>query len=251
MNAHRRQPPSDAEAAAALAAWAGSPPMRVERIDGGAVNDTWRVTFVDRVAALRRHRRSFPASVALEHATATFARERGISSPLAIPTASGEPFLDMEDGCWTLYEWAEGEPLRRSLLESGGRVPLSSRDAALMGQWLGGLHNVLAGFPLRAPGEPYADALVWSDWMEKRSAKESTERISDLIKRIDEMSDRSAADEDACASLVDRCRWLEEHPDFAPPPPAEPRQLIHGDYNASNLFVCNGRLSSLIDWDEI
>ena len=69
-----RERVTDADALGATTAWFGDKPVAVKRIEGGAVNDTWRVDAI-RMFALRRHRRSYRASVELEHAASDFARD--------------------------------------------------------------------------------------------------------------------------------------------------------------------------------
>lgn len=246
-----RERVTDADALGATTAWFGDKPVAVKRIEGGAVNDTWRVDAI-RMFALRRHRRSYRASVELEHAASDFARDRGIPSPEVLPTIRGTHYLEQDNVFWTLYEWAAGVPLRQTILmEEGARRRPTVAEARLMGEWLGRLHIALSDFELNPSGRPYDEAIGWGDKIPDHETDGTLARIDVIVAAIDALPEPEAADWLARDALTSRSSWLDTHRDFRPAPPSEPRQLIHADYNSSNIFVENGRLTAVIDWDEV
>ena len=242
--------PSDAEARRALRAWVDGERTQITRIPRGVVNDTWKVEGQFVRGALRRHRRSYRPLVELEHAAADFARERGIPSPTPLRTRGRTRYHEEGGIFWTLYDWAPGLPLRRMHLSTPGIRALTASEARLMGEWLGRLHNVLSNFSTVSWNNPYAEALGWRDRVPRHDALATLAAIDEIVGAIDALPDVEA-DRQARAGLISRRNWIESHRDFEPPPPSEPQQLIHGDYQPSNFFVSGGQLTSLIDWDEV
>jgi homoserine kinase type II len=190
----------------------------------GTMNETWLLDFGSgRRSVFRRHRRTDRALVEFEHAVLAAARVAGVPCPAIIPTVDGQPFLESGDRFYSLYSWAPGMQLPRA--------QISPAQAASAGETLARIHLALRHHPHGPWKEdpPYDPVAV-----DARLAA-----MALVVTDIGWLSDEVAA----------RRHWLDGHGE-EPSLPPERRQVIHGDYQSTNLFFEGHSVSSVIDWDK-
>jgi len=210
--------------------------------DLGAIHRTLLLTTTSGRYVVRGYRHRERAPVEREHALIAYARAQRIPAPAPIPLPDGATILTHAGTHYALFPFASGAQIPRETI--------SVRGAATMGGFLARLHCALEGFP--------------PDATRRRSLAVSTSEslgeavaLDDVIRRH---GLRDAVDKRAYARLLSQRRWLERQ---APKtqPVAEgalrklmelPQQLIHGDYQDSNLFFADGdarAISAVLDWD--
>lgn len=210
-----------------LRRWGISGRIRWEIPGTGLMNETWIITHSGGRCVLRRHLRTEPDQVRFEHELLGRAAAAGIPCPTVLPTRAGRRLVVHEGRLHTLYTAAEGRQFR---------VPeIGEVQAVAMGRMLASIHTGLAEWSTgpRRDGIPELGTCLG--------------RIDQLIRQA-----RSGPPELAWTidSLTERRRWVEGSSPQLPPNPPEPEQMTRGDYQPSNLFFRNGRVSSVIDWDQ-
>lgn len=205
----------------------------VDRPTTGTMNDIWIVETASGPVVLRGHRRTDRQRVDFEHMVMDHARALGVPVPTALRTASGQQVTERDGRLFSVFACANGAQVERDALKSG--------HALALGVMLGKVHRALrlldvgdAPRPGRGRGHPAALA----------------SRLDDLLRRIAERPDPRNEDAWAIARLqsrryLDRCRDLEW-----PVEPPSSEQVIHGDYQDSNVFFEAGAVSAVIDWDK-
>jgi homoserine kinase type II len=217
---------------ALLSAWPLGQVTGIERQLGGAYNRTYRVQASTGVSFLRIYRRADPALAEREHALIAHAHRQGVPTVALLPARSGSSVVEVEGVVCALYSEAPG-----TQLPNGG---LGRAEATAAAACLGHLHRALQ--PL-----PDAGYLRWQiawdgpEWIERLNV---VERALSLRGVLDD-TDRWALER-----LRAQRQWL-GHPDCAHAyEPRSPRQVVHGDYQARNLFFREGRVSAVIDWEQ-
>lgn len=212
--------------------WRLGPIRALAQPDSGTVNEIVRVTTDAGDYFLRAYRH--PERAPIEHAVIAHAQARGLPAVGPLPLPDGATLLE-RDGCrYALYPRAPGRQSARSDLSAG--------EVAAMGGFLATLHLALRDFPLT----------------EARRGVYPVDRAATLagIARLEEtIHNRPGTDPldtIALARLAARRTWLEGQTDKAAVDQVEVNeQLIHGDYQESNLFFDTGRVSAVIDWDQV
>lgn len=207
--------------------------VSIDRATSGVMNETFIVATSDRPVVLRRHRRTDLDLVRLEHDVIAHARANGVAAPAAIPSSSGEVIIDRDGVFYSLFTFARGRQI--------GKDEITEPAAVSMGRTLGGIQRALADFPIRAR----RDAAV------PTPSEDTVETIQALLQRIEQVPDPTERDGWAREHLESKLRWLES----APPvelqaPPDGAAQMIHGDYQETNLFFDGERVVDVIDWDK-
>jgi Ser/Thr protein kinase RdoA (MazF antagonist) len=196
----------------------------------GAMNETWLLQWPGERAVLRRHRRSSRTEVEFEHRVLAHARSGGVPCPAVIPTGRGGSLVEDGGRFYGLYTWAPGSQVLRGHLDA--------EHARSMGMMLALTHSVLA----HMTGGPEAhDPMV--------PLEQTLGRIEELIRVAQARPDRSRLGW-AIDDLNARSRWLSTTRPKPPPQTAAPSQVIHGDYQETNLFFEAGHVSCVIDWDK-
>jgi homoserine kinase type II len=199
------------------------PIEEISRPPTGAMNETYLVRAGGRRVVVRRHRRLERARVEREHDIMAYAMRRGIPVPAALCTPSGDRLLQY-DGKWhSVFAFAPG-------------VQVNSVDADhaySMGVMLARTHEALADFPVE-PVVRQQPAIAHSLLLVRR--------IQVAI-RPDTAEDRAAI-----AYLDSKVAAIRDG--VVPPPPIESQQMVHGDYQHTNLFFDGDRIVAVIDWDK-
>ncbi|MEO9029121.1 MAG: phosphotransferase [Ktedonobacteraceae bacterium] len=167
-----------------------------------------------------------------EHALCAFVHAHGLPAITPLPLAAGATMLEHEGRFSALFPFAEGyQTLRGHLTQS---------EIAAMGRCLGELHHILRDYPA---------APVQSRSFEVNQAT--------TLAKLGEIEQAVTAHEQAeehhwvLFLLAQRRNWLMKanEPNMQAFLALE-TQLIHGDYQETNLFFTNGRVSAIIDWDQ-
>jgi len=199
--------------------------------EAGTMNEVYLVTTVSGRVVFRGHRRRDRRRVELEHEVMAHARGMGLPVPATIPTPGGDLVVERGGRYFSLFEHARGRHVPR--------VRLGEAHAKAMGRTLGALHRALRSFrPADAPRAQH-----------HRDVPAVLRRIDVLLDRVDTIEHPEAEDHWARERLATRATWLQEHVDL-PSPTGDETQMVHGDYQDSNLFFGQGEVSGIIDWDK-
>jgi Ser/Thr protein kinase RdoA (MazF antagonist) len=158
---------------------------------------------------------------------------RGLPAVAPLPLPSGATILDREGRFYALFPRAPGQQIARG--------QLTKADFAAMGAFLARIHGVLRDFPLeRAARRDFA--------IDRFATLMRADEIADAIRARPSLDD---VDRYVLDRLAARRAWIEQSPlDTLPDLSAIEQQVIHGDYQETNLFFRDGRVVAIIDWDQ-
>jgi len=199
----------------------------------GTVNRTLLVDAVSGRFALRSYRHREPEPVIREHAIIAHVRAADLPAIAPLPMPDGETVLAADGQFHALFPFAPGRQC--------ARAALGPDEAVAMGICLGRLHRALISLP--------------QQWAAPRSFATdrggTLARIAHLETTIRARPRLESLDREALVWLHGQREWIERH-DADPLNLLAPLewQVIHGDYQESNLFFLSGRVSAVIDWDQ-
>ena len=218
------------EDSAALTAWRLGPILTAERPATGTVNRTVLVRAAGGAYALRAYRRTEWTRVQWEHAALGWAAARDIPVCRPVPLPDGATVREQDGHLFALFPLAPGRQV--------SRTDLGEAEIAAAGRCLARIHLAFADFPR---------AQAWH-----KPFSFDTAGTLELLARI-----RAAvpdADREALRHLEGRRRWLlgaaALDDDFQVRFAALPQQVVHGDFQETNLFFKDGEVSAVIDWDQ-
>lgn len=200
----------------------------MEEPELGTLNRTWMIQHGTGKGVLRLHRTTEVSAVQFEHDILDRLESSSIPAPRVIPTREGQAFLVDQGLLWTLYTWEPGIHIRRGAL--------SDQHAEQMGVTLARIHVELSGIG----GGKFSDRVEFD-----RTA--TIKQLNRYLKKFD-VSESPAEFEWSESFIHDQIRWLENSSRAVTRYPTE-TQLIHGDYQDTNILFLNDNLSSVIDWD--
>lgn len=205
------------EALAAAAARFGLPaPSRVVPEPKGSVNSNYHLWAGGERWFLRVCEGKCEADVLFEAEVQRYLFDARFPVPRLAAAEDGRPYAVVDGKLVLLFAYAPGEELAR---EAAG--PERCRR---VGEQLGRLHDLAAGFTLDRPN-PYGPARV-AAWLA-------------------ELRDDAARDPELAEALP----VLEEELARAAALPAAPRGLVHGDLFIDNVLWIGDRVSSVLDWE--
>jgi len=183
--------------------------------------------------ALRCYRYADRARIAREHALIAFAHAHSLPVPAPCPLSNGATILEQDGHYYALFPHASGRHIQRA--------DLGRDEIEVMATFLGTMHGVLQRYPVeRVEARSFAADLT--------TTLARIDRIERVIRARPEPSE---IDRIALVRLAGRRHWLLREPSTAVPSLANlPVQVIHGDYQETNLFFAEGRVSAVIDWDQ-
>jgi len=199
----------------------------------GAVNRTLLLRTTSGEYALRSYRHANRERIARDHALIAFAHAHGLPVPVPRPLSNGATILEQCGRYYALFPQADGRQVRRAAL---GRGKIEA-----MATFLGTMHRVLQRYPLeRVETRSFTADLA--------TTLAGIDRIERVIRARPEPSE---TDRIALARLGGRRHWLLRAPSTDLPSLAGfPFQVIHGDYQETNLFFAAGKVTAVIDWDQ-
>jgi homoserine kinase type II len=218
---------------AVLEAWHLGLIRRVETPATGAINRVLLLTTDAGKYVLRayRHRERYPVEV--EHALIAYAAARGIPAVQPIPLPHGGTIHELEGRFYSLFPRAPGYQLRRNTLDTSA--------IATMGQFQALLHQSLRDLPHDAVAQRVFD-------IDPVKTIAGIDRLLDTIRTRPVPTD---IDRIAIERLRSRRAWLQNAaPHHLSLMDDIEKQVIHGDYQETNLFFDANGISAIIDWDQ-
>ena len=218
---------------ALLDAWPLGTIRAITPAAAGTVNRTFLVDAALGRYVLRSYRRREPEPVIREHAIIAHVRAADFPAIAPHPLPDGKTLLAVDGQFHALFPLAHGWQC--------ARAALGPDEAAAMGSCLGRLHRALTALP--------------QQWAAPRSFATDRDGTLAKIAHLEEMirarSQREAHDREALSWLHGQREWLARH-DADPLNLLAPLewQVIHGDYQETNLFFLAGRVSAVIDWEQ-
>lgn len=211
----------------------GLEPLRVERVEAGCINQTWRVVTPAGEYALRRHRVESPAAVAAEQLVMQTAHAGGLPVPRIVPTRAGEPFWHRAGALWSLATWMPG-----NVLTPADLTPDLAHD---LGVTLAQVHGALVQLdPAAFPVAPQHSAIEPVQALEKFA----------IFRHLITLKGQPDAHDEFARSYFDLIepRLRAGSPVLAYYRTA-PAQVVHGDVWFQNVLFRGRRISAILDWE--
>jgi Ser/Thr protein kinase RdoA (MazF antagonist) len=183
---------------------------------------------------LRIYRHHILKRIETELRVVRWVAERGIPAVLPLQTCDGKGFVEYNDQFVTLLPFVSGYQVLRDQLQLG--------DVAQMGRFLGQVHRVLSEYPID-------DMPLVSVHIEPEETLAGIDRLEGLVRAV---PNPHVTDEYALTRLISRREWLQGRGKEDVSGLFQlPFQVVHGDFQETNVFFENGEISALIDWDKI
>jgi homoserine kinase type II len=216
-----------------LGAWAIGPIVASHAPSSGTINRTLLVDTPGGSYALRAYRHRDRAPVEREHEVIAYARAQGLPAVAPLPLPGGATILERAGRFYALFPRAPGSQIERD--------DLGTAELAAMGRCLAALHRGLASYP--------SERARRRELAVDRDA--ALDRIAALDRAIRARPNLDDVDRRALTALAGRREWIIRCGAFRPNDlMALEQQLIHGDYQHTNLFFERGYVSAIIDWDQ-
>ncbi|GHO51396.1 phosphotransferase enzyme family protein [Ktedonospora formicarum] len=216
-------------------AWKLSPILSTWTPATGTIHRTLLLKTSNGNYALRAYRYTSDEHwrILCEHALTTYVKTHGLPALTPLPLANGESILE-HGGCfYALFPFAPGYQIARG--------DLTLHEGMLMGRFLGQLHQILSDYPHdRVPHRSFSIDLT--------TTLTTMEVIETAIRS---QSHKSDEDRQALSRLAERRAYLATAPSINMEDLSSlEQQVIHGDYQETNLFFEDGQVSAVIDWDQ-
>jgi homoserine kinase type II len=226
-------PAMAAEELELLNAWRIGQVYSIETPETGTINRTLLVESAGGSYVLRAYRHAERAPVEREHAAIAHVRLGGLPAMAPIALPGGATILERGGRCYALFPRAPGRQLAHGQLTPG--------HIAAMGTFLARTHAALRGFPLEQAARRECA-------LDRAATLAGIERLQAAIcarPALDEF------DEAVLWQLAGRRDWIARAP-LARMPDLSVlgEQLIHGDFQHTNLFFAEGQVVAIIDWDQ-
>lgn len=199
----------------------------------GSVNQTILATTTTGKYVLRGYRHGDRGPVEREHAVISHVRQLDLPAVSPLPLPDGETILESNGRYYAVFPWATGDQVNKR--------DLDATKAAAMGCFLARTHRALQQIP--------------PEYGKRRSFNVDRDVTLARMDRLDTVIHDREGRDPLDARVSDRLQgqrsWLNALPataevDFG----ALPKQVIHGDYQETNLFFDHERVSAIIDWDQ-
>ena len=216
-----------------LSAWRIGAVYSIGSPETGTINRTLLVDAASGSYALRAYRHADRSPVEREHAVIAHVCKRGLPAVAPIALPSGATILERAGRFYSLFPRAPGRQLTRG--------QLTKADFAAMGAFLACTHQALRDVP-----PEYAARRNFA--IDRVATLMRADEIAGAIRARPSLDD---VDRYVLDRLAARCAWIEQSPlDRLPDLSAIEQQVIHGDYQETNLFFRDGRVVAIIDWDQ-
>ncbi|HEU5229596.1 MAG TPA: phosphotransferase [Ktedonobacteraceae bacterium] len=171
--------------------------------------------------------------VVCEHALIAYVREHNLPAIAPVSLSNGATILEHAGRFYALYPFAPGQQVMRRHLMAG--------EIAAMGTFLGQLHRILRDYPHERV--PHRSLSV--------DHAATLSNIGSIETAIRSQKHLSEQDQQALSQLAERRSWLmTAQPSSEEAFSSVEQQVIHGDYQETNLFFAEGKVSAIIDWDQ-
>jgi Ser/Thr protein kinase RdoA (MazF antagonist) len=216
-------------------AWNLAPLLATRKPETGTIHQTLLMETASGNYALRTYR--YPCEerwrVEAEHALIAYACSQRLPAIAPLPLPTGETVMEHAGRIHALFPFARGYQTRRGHMTAG--------EIAAMGAFLAQMQRALHDYP----GDRTAHRLFTVD----HEATLAT--INEIEAAICALPQPEDLDAQMLTRLQQRRAWLEttQPPDEAAFAQLE-HQVIHGDYQETNLFFAEDAVSAVIDWDQ-
>lgn len=215
--------------------WQLPPILSTWNPDSGSVHQTLLLATATGNYALRAYRYDAQDRwrIVCEHTLIAYVRAQGLPAIAPLPLSNGETILEYKGRYYALYPFATGQQVPRGTV--------AGLEIAAMGSFLGELHRALRNYsgehvPTRSFNFDLSTTLSRIDGVENaiRSRLELTEEDIEALERLEQQR-----------------RWLMRAQSVSMTSLEQlEQQVLHGDYQETNLFFQDGRVSAIIDWDQ-
>lgn len=216
-------------------AWKLSPVLSAWTPETGTIHRTLLLKTADGSYALRAYRYTADKRWRIlgEHALIIYAQAHGLPALPPLPLPNGESVFEQGGHFYALFPFAPGHQITRG--------DLTFHEIMVMGRFLGKLHQVLSDYPHeQVPHRSFQVDLATT--LATMDAIETT---------IHARPHENDEDRQVLSRLAERRAWLITAPSVNMEELSLlEQQVIHGDYQETNLFFENGRVSAVIDWDQ-
>lgn len=216
-------------------AWDLPPILSSVQAETGTIHRTFLLKTAMKNYALRAYRYNAEDRwrIVYEHDLIAYVRAHDLPAITPVLLPNGETILEHEGRFYALYPFAQGYQVARGYL--------GIEEITAMGTFLGQLHHILRSYPHeRVPHRSLTvdhaaaftaiDAIETAIRAQKHISEEDQQALSQLAERRDGLMKARPADEKAFLTIK--------------------QQVIHGDYQETNLFFEGNRVSAAIDWDQ-
>ena len=216
-----------------LSAWHIGPVLATATPTHGTINRTLLVNSGSGEYVLRAYRHAERAPVGREHALIAHAIAHGVPAVAPLPLPGGATILEREGRFYALFPRAPGTQIEH--------CAITAEHHMAMGAFLAHVHIALRGFPIE-----YA---ARRDFTTDRAA--TLAEITQLEAAVRARPILTELDQQVLAQLAGRRAWIAQMPaDRLPDVSTLEQQVIHGDYQETNLFFQDSRVVAIIDWDQ-
>lgn len=216
-------------------AWNLAPVLATRTPEMGTIHQTLLLETASGNYALRTYRYACEKRwrVEAEHALIAYACSQGLPAIAPLPLPNGDTIMEYDGRIHALFPFACGYQARRGRITSG--------ETAAMGAFLAQLQHALHDYP--------KDRTALRSFTIDHDA--TLTKISEIEAVINALPQPDDIDRQMLTRLQQRRIWLEttQPPDETAFAQLE-QQVIHGDYQETNLFFEDDAVSAVIDWDQ-
>lgn len=200
----------------------------------GTIN-TIRILTTDRgIYVLRVYRHQSSERIEREHRVVSWLHEQGIPAVVPLRTIEGNMLVVHSGFFVTLLPYISDAQFRRDELQGSQIIE--------MGRFLGRLHNALEKCP-------FTDIPPVKFDIDRSATLSGINRIEGIIRSIDKPQ---PTDVYALKRLTTRRDWVESRScEDTSHLWSLPLQVVHGDYQETNVFFKEDSISAVIDWDKV
>lgn len=216
-----------------LPAWTPAELLMVEQPETGTIHQTYLLFTSGGNYALRAYRYSEKEPIEREHALITYAHAHGLPAPEPLPLLSGGTIHTHAGNYYALFPFVPGRQVRRGHISAG--------EITAMGRFLARLHQALREYPPERVAQR-------NFCVDREPALRDMQHLEALIQTRPQ---RDAHDDLLLKRLTSKRTWLENTTLTDPSQLARLEfQVIHGDYQETNLFFDKDEVCAIIDWDQ-
>ncbi|WP_220196428.1 phosphotransferase enzyme family protein [Ktedonospora formicarum] len=216
-------------------AWNLSPILSTWTPETGTIHRILLLKTIEGSYALRAYRYTPDECwrISCEHALIAYAQTHGLPVLSPLPLSNGESILEQEGHFYALFPIAPGQQIARG--------DLTLHEIMVMGRFLGELHQILVNYSHeRVPHRSFT--------IDRTKTPATIDTIEKVIRS---QPPGNGEDSQALSRLAERRAWLATTPSVNLEDLSSlEQQVIHGDYQETNLFFEDGQVSAVIDWDQ-
>lgn len=213
--------------------WSLGSLFSVQSAEVGAIHRTLLFNTSTGRYVLRAYRHQDRGRIEREHALIAYVKARGLPAVGPIQLPSGETILEYRKHYYAVLPYAPGIQVPQS--------QLTPAHLTGMGAFLAQLHKVLKDYP--------PEAVTQLSFRLSRSR--TLTRITRLQRLLQARELRTDQDKAVLLHLTEQRTWLQQWiPKGESTFTMEEAQVVHGDFQDTNVFFAGVQVSAIIDWDQ-